>query len=196
MKPKTTNQMKSGMNSRMKTKFGLLTFVLTCGILFAAISTPAVAASDESDVRSAVQRIFDQLKNGEYESLYDSLPSSSRARLSREKLVQGLRRSQNLFQLQRIDIGPVRVSGNIAVVDTTMYARVKQPFDADGKLVVQQYLIREDGKWRVATGDTATINSFLKNNPAFARKFPIKKTHAFVNQNGKWIEIPLGGRRA
>jgi hypothetical protein len=47
----------------------------------------------------------------------------------------------------------------------------------------------------VATGDTATINSFLKNNPTFARKFPIKKTRAFVNQNGKWIEIPLGGRR-
>ena len=99
-----------------------------------------------------------------------------------------------MFQLQRIDIGAVRVAGNLAVVDTTMYAHVKQPFDADGKLVVQQYLIREDGKWRVATGDTATINSFLKNNPTFARKFPIKKTRAFVNQNGNWIEIPLGRR--
>ncbi len=100
-----------------------------------------------------------------------------------------------MFQLQRIDIGAVRVAGNLAVVDTTMYAHVKQPFDADGKLVVQQYLIREEGKWRVATGDTETINSFLKNNPSFSRKFPIKKTRAFVNQNGKWIEIPLGARR-
>jgi len=169
---------------------------LTCGLAFAALSKPVVAASDESDVRSAVQHIFDQLKNGQYEALYDSLPSSSRSRISKERLVQGLRRSQNMFQLQRIDIGPARVSGNIAVVDTTMYAHVTQPFDADGKLIVQQYLIREDGKWRVATGDAATINSFLKNNPTFARKFPIKKTRALINQNGKWIEIPLGGRRS
>ncbi len=178
----------------MKTRVGLFTFVLACGLVFAGLFNLTRAGSDESDVRNAVQHIFDQLKNGQYESLYDSLPSSSRARLSRDKLVQGLRRSQNMFQLQRIDIGPVRVSGNIAVVDTTMYAHVNQPFDADGKLIVQQYLIREDGKWRVATGDATTINSFLKNNPTFARKFPIKKTRAFVNQNGKWIEIPLGRR--
>ena len=186
--------MKSRMNSRMKTRFGLITFLLDVSIALAGSLNTALAASDESDVRSAVQHIFDQLKNGQYEALYDSLPSSSRSRISKERLVQGLRRSQNMFQLQRIDIGPVRVSGNIAVVDTTMYAHVTQPFDADGKLVVQQYLIREDGKWRVATGDAATINSFLKNNPSFARKFPIKKTRAFVNQNGKWIEIPLGRR--
>lgn len=168
---------------------------LIAAIAAGSLNVTAFAASDESEVRSTVQHVFDQLKSGQYESLYDSLPSSSRARLSKDRLVQGLQRSQNMFELQRIDIGAVRVSGNIAVVDTTMYAHVKQPLDADGKLVVQQYLIREDGKWRVATGDTATINSFLKNNPTFARKFPIKKTRAFVNQNGKWIEIPLGGRR-
>jgi len=150
--------------------------------------------SDESDVRAAVQRIFDQLKSGQYETLYDSLPSSSRARISRERLVKGLQGTRNLYQLDRIEIGAVRVSGKLAVVDTVMYARIARPFDADGKLVVQQYLIREDGSWRVATGDTATINSFLKNNPAFARKFPIKRARAYINQNGQWVEVPLGRR--
>ena len=186
--------MKSSLNSRMKTRIRLLAFVLTCGITFAALQISAAAASDESDVRNAVQHIFDQLKNGQYGALYDSLPSSSRGRISRERLVQGLQRSQNMFQLQRIEIGAVRVSGNLAVVDTTMYAHISKPFDADGKLVVQQYLIREGGAWRVATGDNATINNFLKNNPAFARKFPIKRPNTFVNQNGKWIPIPLGKR--
>jgi hypothetical protein len=182
------------MNSRMKTRIGLLTFVIACGLTLAGLANATLAASDESDVRNAVQHIFDQLKSGQYESLYDSLPSSSRSRISRERLVQGLQRSQNMFQLQRIEIGPVRVSGNLAVVDTTMYAHVVKPFDADGKLVVQQYLIREEGQWRVATGDTATINRFLQNNPSFARRFPIKRPQAFVNQNGKWIPIPLGRR--
>lgn len=163
---------------------------LICGVNGLAAASP----SDESDVRNAVQHIFNQLKSGQYGPLYDSLPSSSRARISRERLVQGLERSQNIIQLQRIEIGAVRVSGNLAVVDTVMYAHLLKPFDADGKLVVQQYLIREDGAWRVATGDNATINSFLKNNPGFARKFPIKKTEAFINQDGKWVPVPLGRR--
>lgn len=175
----------------MRVKQATITFlILICGLTGFATAAP----SDESDVRNAVQHIFNQLKSGNYGSLYDSLPSSSRSRISREQLVQGLQRSQNVFQLQRIEIGAVRVSGNLAVVDTVMYAHLTQPLDADGKMVVQQYLIREDGAWRVATGDNATINSFLKNNPAFARKFPIKKPQAFINQKGKWIPVPLGRR--
>jgi hypothetical protein len=180
----------------MKTNQGLLTLVmiaLTCasGYQFAA---KAEMFSDETEVRSTVQRVFDQLKSGQYESLYDGLPSSSRARIPRDRFVSGLQRTRNLYQLDRIEIGTVRVSGNLAVVDTTMYAHITKPFDADGKLVVQQYLVREDGHWRVATGDNQTINRFLKANPTFARKFPIKRPRALINQNGKWVEIPLGRR--
>ena len=181
----------------MKTKRAILWLILLAGGLgFLTTASRRVAAmpSDESEVRSAVQHIFDQLRAGQYEALYDSLPSSSRARISRERLVNGLQGTRNLYQLERIEIGAVRVSGNLAVVDTVMYAHIAKPFDADGKLVVQQYLIREEGSWRVATGDTATINRFLKNNPAFARKFPIKRARAYINQNGKWVEMPLGRR--
>ena len=175
----------------MRVRHATLTFlILLCGLTGLATAAP----SDESDVRNAVQHIFNQLKSGQYGSLYDSLPSSSRSKISRERLVQGLQRSQSMFQLQRIEIGPVRVSGNLAVVDTVMYAHLTQPLDADGKLLVQQYLVREDGAWRVATGDNATINTFLKANPGFGKKFPIKKPQAFINQNGKWIPVPLGKR--
>ena len=181
------------MKTQMKSKLIILVlFFLTCITTVGAVSpTP----SDESDVRSSVQRIFDQLKAGQYEALYDSLPSSTRSRVSRDRFVKGLQGSRNMYQLERIEIGAVRVSGNLAVVDTVMYAHIQQPFNADGKLVVQQYLVREDGSWRVATGDRATIDRFLKSNPAFARKFPIKRTRAFVQQNGQWIEIPLGQQR-
>lgn len=179
------------MKNRMKTKLiVLLWFALAC--FAGAVSA---APSDESEVRSAVQRIFDQLKSGQYEALYDSLPSSSRSRMARDRFVKGLQGTRNMYQLERIEIGPPRVSGNLAVVDTTMYAHIQQPFNGDGKLVVQQYLVREDGSWRVATGDRATIDRFLKSNPAFARKFPIKRTRAYIQQNGQWVEIPLGQQR-
>jgi hypothetical protein len=181
-----TTQGKVTMNPKRAT----IILVLICVMSGQAAAWP----SDESDVRNAVQHIFNQLKSGQYGSLYDSLPSSSRSRISRDRLVQGLQQSQSVFQLQRIEIGAVRVSGNLAVVDTIMYAHLTKPLNADGKLVVQQYLVREDGSWRVATGDNATINTFLKNNPSFGKKFPIKKPQAFINQNGKWIPVPLGRR--
>lgn len=185
--------LKSSLKVLMKNSLPVISTIVLALLLSA--TTALAAPSDQSDVRAAVQNIFDELKNGHYEALYDSLPASARTRISRERLVQGLQRSQNAFQLQRIEIGSVSVSGNLAVVDTTMFAHIAKPFDGDGKLVVQQYLIREDGKWKVATGDTETINRFLKSNPGFARRFPIKKPRALINQNGKWIEIPLGQRR-
>jgi hypothetical protein len=164
---------------------------MALGVTVTAHATP----SDESDVRSTIQHVFDQLKSGEYGSLYDSLPSSSRNRISKDRFVSGLQRTNNLYQLQRIQIGAVRVSGDLAVADTTMFAHINKPLDADGKLVVQQYLIREDGQWRVATGDNTTVNRFLQANPTFARRFPIKRPTAYVNQNGKWVEVPLGRRQ-
>src|SRR6266478_5656656 len=181
----------------MKSKRTILSLLLLISGFNLLLSAGAKAAtpSDESDVRSAVQRIFDQLKAGQYEALYDSLPSSSRARLSRERLVKGLQGTSNLYQLDRIEIGAPRISGNLAVVDTVMYAHIAPPFDADGKLVVQQYLVREEGGWRVATGDRATIDRFLKSNLAFARRFPIKPPRAYIKQNGKWNEFDLRGRQ-
>ena len=173
----------------------LFVALLLAFVAFGVICQPTAAVvSDESDARATIQRVFDQLKSGNYAALYDVLPSSSRSRITKDRFVSGLQRTSDFYQLDRIEIGAVRVSGNLAVADTTMYARVNKPLNADGKLVVQQYLVREDGQWRVATGDNATINRFLKANPSFARRFPIRSPRAYINQNGKWIEIPLGRR--
>ena len=186
------------MKKEMKTKttFPILLLLLFCFVSSGlAIGRSTIKPSDQSDVRAAVQQIFDRLKAGEYEGLYDSLPSSSRSRITRDRFASALQRSRNLYQLDRIEIGVPRVSGNLAVVDTVMYAHIATPFDADGKLVVQQYLVREEGGWRVATGDRATIDRFLKSNPAFARRFPIKPPRAYIKQNGQWNEFDLRGPR-
>ena len=68
-----------------------------------------------------------------------------------------------------MDIGATKVMGNLAVVDTVLYGRVVTPIQAEGKIVVQQYLIKEDGKWRVATGDQSTVKKVLAANPDLAR---------------------------
>ena len=48
---------------------------------FAAV--PLVKASDQTDVRSTVQHVFEQLKSQNYSALYDLLPGASRNRMSR-----------------------------------------------------------------------------------------------------------------
>jgi hypothetical protein len=149
-----------------------------------------VRAGDETDVRDVVQQVFQQLQSRDYGAVYDSLPSATRSRTSRERFISALKRAQDRYVLDRMTIGAVRVSGNLAVANTELYGRLTKPFEAEGKIVVQQYVVREDGKWRVATGDSATIQRFLKANPTFARKFPIRQPRIFVKQEGKWVELP------
>jgi hypothetical protein len=146
-------------------------------------------ASEETDVRGVVQQTFQQLQSRNFGAVYDSLPASTRSRMSRSRFIDALQRAQGRYSLDRINIGAVRVSGNIAVADTELYGRITTPFPAEGKIVVQQYLVREDGKWRVATGDNGTIQRFLKATPAFARKFPIRQPKIYVKQGDKWIQF-------
>jgi len=168
--------------------------IVSLAIAFVCFLPGLAKASEESHVRAIVQQVFQQLQSRDYGSVYDSLPSSSRTRMSRDRFISALKRAQDRYVLDRIDIGAVRVSGNIAVADTELFGRISNPFPAEGKIVVQQYLVREGGKWRVATGDSGTIQKFLKTNPSFARKFPIRQPRIYVKQSDKWIEFNPQGK--
>ncbi len=173
-------------------------YLLSITILVVAIFfTGAIAkGSDQSDVRATVQNVFDQLKAHNYDSLYDLLPGSARSRMSRERFVSALQRAQEFYQLDRMDIGATKVMGNLAVVDTVLYGRVVNPIQAEGKIVVQQYLLKEDGKWRVATGDQSTVKKILAANPGFSKGFRIQQPRVYIKQNDKWIEFnPQRGNR-
>jgi hypothetical protein len=171
-------------NNRLQiTAFAALLLLLSAPVSFVGQS------SQESAVRAVVQQVFSQLQSHDYSSVYDSLPSSTRTRMPKSRFVSALQRAQDRYVLDRIGIGNVRVSGDLAVVDTELFGRISQPFPAEGKIAVQQYLVREDGKWRVATGDNGTIQRFLKSNPAFARKFPIRQPRIYVKQDNKWVEF-------
>lgn len=159
--------------------------VLILVALFFAFSTEAQA--NDNEVRGTIQRVFEQLKSRDYGSVYEALPASSKTRMSRARFVSALSRAQDFYVLERIEVGKVRVSGNLAVVDTVLYGKVLFPSQTDGKIVAQQYLVQENGQWKVATGDNRTIRNFLSGNPAFGRKFPIREPQIYVKQNGSWV---------
>lgn len=166
----------------------ILAIILQCGLFATGVAT---VGSNESEVRATVEQVFQELKSKNYNALYENLPASSRTRLSLERFTSGLRRTQDSYLLDRIEIGKVKAAGNIAAVDTVLYGRLLKPFATEGKIVVQQYLVREGGKWKVATGDNSTIRSFLTANPAFARQFPIRAPHVFVKRDGRWVEFAM-----
>ena len=162
----------------------------TLGLILVCLSSQAfVRASDHSDVRATVQSVFEQLKAHDYNALYELLPGSSRNRMSRDRFVSALQRAQDFYQLDRLEIGTTKVMGNLAVVNTVLYGRVVSPIQAEGKIVVQQYLLREDGKWRVATGDQSTVRKFLAANPGFSKTFRINQPRVYIKQNDKWLEF-------
>lgn len=184
---RTTLQMMMKMrNKRYSTLLMASALFLVASLTASALASPL---SDEAEVRGVVQMIFEQLKSEQYDQLYDALPAASRSRITRERFTNALRRTSGTYRLDRLEIGAVRVSGDIAAVDTVMYGSVQRPVEAEGKIVAQQYLVREDGRWRVATGDRATVQKFLAANPRFAKKFSIREPRVFVKRDGRWIDL-------
>jgi hypothetical protein len=172
-------------------------------LLLVAAAWPMAAAArvlaspdDQAEVRSAVRQAFEQLKSRQYGALYDGLPNASQRRISRDRFIRGLRRTGDMYELDRMEVGAVRVSGDIAVVDTVMYGRVSRPVESDGKVVSQLYVVREGGRWRVVVSDRATAQSLLADYPAFIKKYPPRDPRIYVKRDGRWVDLTSAMRRA
>jgi hypothetical protein len=143
----------------------------------------AAARDDKAEVRSTVQRIFNRMKSRQYDDLYDSLSASSRSRMTRQRFTSSMQRMDDNYQLERIEIGAVRVRGNTAIVDTIIYGRVLKPSEGEGKIVAQQTLVREDGEWKVSS---ASPGAGLSSRPP----------RIYLKRDGRWIDITAALRAA
>jgi hypothetical protein len=185
-------------NKKFTLNAGLLAalFLLTPAASPVAVATatlttaaPARAASNEAEARGTIERAFQQLKGGDFNSLYEVLPSASQRRVTRERFVGALERTRGMYELERLEIGAVRVAGDLGMADSVVYGRVRAPFAGEAKIVARQYLVREGGRWRVTTGDATTVRPLLAANPAFAKKYPFTQPRAYLKQNGKWVDF-------
>lgn len=181
-------------------RYASVLLLLTTGLVIAASAAggarAAVIADDQSEVRGVVRQVFEQLKARQYSALYDRMPESSQRRISRERFTSALRRTGDMYELERLEIGAVRVSGDIAVVDTVMYGHVSRPVDSDGKVVSQIYLVREGGRWRVIVGDRASMRSMLADYPDFIRRYPPRDPRVYVKKDGRWVDVTSVARNA
>jgi hypothetical protein len=179
--------------------FAAIFLLALTGSSAAVAAVPVRVAPNEAEVRSTVERAFQQLKAGDYNALYDVLPSASQRRLTRAQFVRALERTRGMYELERVEIGAVRVAGDLGVVDSVVYGRGRAPFAGEAKIVARQYLLREGGRWRVTTGDRATIQPLLAANPAFAKKYPLTQPRLYLKRDNRWVDISKelqGMRRA
>ena len=171
----------------MKTSRRFVSLITVALIFIAALSAGgaslAGAPDDAAEVRQAVRRSFEQLKAGQYGEVYDSLSASSRARITRQRFVRSMEGTRDIYELDRMEIGRVRVSGNRATVTTTIYGRVLKPTAGEGKIVAQQTLVREDGEWRVATGSSSM--GLGSTSPRI-----------YVRRDGRWVDVTNAVRQS
>jgi len=183
----------------LKTKLirGLLVSLVMCSIFIPAQSqNRAQKSAGLSEVRGAVQNFFSLLKSQKYSELYDSLPSQLQKQMTREHLTASLTRLGAFLTIERMEIGRVQQRGDFAVVDTTIYGNLKRVINLngeqvkEGRVTVQQYLLKENGSWKLTTADNRTRDFFLKRNPEFKKQFQLSQPQFAFRQKGRWV--PLG----
>ncbi|MBK8316711.1 MAG: hypothetical protein IPL01_22940 [Acidobacteria bacterium] len=98
-----------------------------------------------------------------------------------------------------MDIARIQKKGEFAVIDTTIFGKLKRPLKidnqdiTDGRVTVQQYLFLENGQWKIATADNRTRDFFLKKHPEFRDQFQFSQPIFELKRDGKWVA--MGGGR-
>ncbi len=165
--------------------------ILACCLSVEGSTSLAFAVVDPSP-RAAVQNFFKRLKAGQYDAVYDDLPSQVQQQVTREQLIQSLKRLESFLVMDKMEIGRVQQRAEAAVVDTTIYGRLKRPMKIEGEDIfegrvdVQQYLIKEGRDWRVITADDRTRAYFLRRNPEFNRGFELSAPRFAYKKRGEW----------
>ncbi|HZF39342.1 MAG TPA: hypothetical protein VE715_10985, partial [Blastocatellia bacterium] len=163
-------------------------------LFVAAFVIPIAAQNDNQskDARSAVNKFFLLLKSRSYPALYEFLPSDLQRQITREQLALSLMRLDSFILIERMEVGRVQQHGDFAVVNTTIYGKLKKPVTVngeqinEGRVAAQQFLLREGRQWKVVTADNRTQSYFLKRNAEFGKQFQLAQPTFEFKQKDKW----------
>jgi hypothetical protein len=159
------------------------------------ISAAAQTNNQSKDARAAVNKFFLLLKSRSYPSLYEFLPSELQRQITPEQFAMSLMRLNSFITIERMEVGRVQQRGDFAVVNTTIYGKLKKPVTvngeqvSEGRVAAQQLLLREDGHWKVVTADNRTQSYFLKRNSEFGKQFQLAQPKFEFKQKDKWAPI-------
>jgi hypothetical protein len=151
--------------------------------------------NQSKDARAAVNKFFLLLKSRSYPALYEFLPSDLQRHITREQLALSLTRLDSFITIERMEVGRVQERGDFAVVNTTIYGKLKKPVTmngeeiSEGRVAAQQFLFRESGQWKVVTADNRTQSYFLKRNAEFSKQFQLAQPRFEFKQKDRWMAL-------
>ncbi len=151
--------------------------------------------NQSKDARAAVNKFFLLLKSRSYPALYEFLPSDLQRQITREQLALSLMRLDSFITIERMEVGRVQERGDFAVINTTIYGKLKKPVTingeeiSEGRVAAQQFLFRESGRWKVVTADNRTQSYFLKRNAEFSKQFQLAKPRFEFKQKDGWMAL-------
>jgi hypothetical protein len=173
--------------------------ILTVCLAMICICAHAQNKSKGGDARAAVQTFFSLLKTRQYAALHDFLPTQLQKQITPAQLAFSLKRLDSFIEVERMDIGRVQQKGDLAVIDTTIYGRLKKPLNLNGEIIkegrvtVQQYLFKENNHWKIATADNRTRDIFLSHHPEFNKQFQFTQPRFELRQDGRWTAMARKG---
>jgi len=174
-------------------------FLLTIAAIVLVSSAPA--QKSRLTPRATIQNFFGHLRAQQYAELYDYLPNQVQQYVTQAQLIQSLRRLGSFIQMERMEIGRIQQVGDFAVIDTNLYGRLKQPLKfegteiVEGRVAVQQYMIKEGQEWKVITADERSRALFLEHNPEFSRGFQLSPPQFAYKKDGAWKPIGSGTKQ-
>jgi hypothetical protein len=177
-------------NSRL-----LLAVLVLAGLVLSGSYARSQSKSQPKDARAAVETFFSLLKSQKYSSLYEFLPSQLQQQITPAQLALSLKRLDSFLIIDRMEVGRVQQKGDFAVIDTTIYGRLRKPSKVngedvtEGRVSVQQFLFKENNSWKVATADSRSREYFLKSHPEFNKQFQFVLPRFEFKQNGRWAPL-------
>lgn len=175
-----------------------LLFLFVATTIFSALGLMSGAAQNDNqskDARAAVNKFFLLLKSRSYPALYEFLPSDLQRQITREQLALSLMRLDSFITIERMEVGRVQARGDFAVINTTIYGKLKKPVTingeeiSEGRVAAQQFLFRESGRWKVVTADNRTQSYFLKRNAEFSKQFQLAQPRFEFKQKDGWTVL-------
>jgi hypothetical protein len=173
----------------------LLAILVLAGLVLSGASALSQSKSQPKDARATVQTFFSLLKSQKYSSLYEFLPSQLQKQITPAQLALSLKRLDSFLIIDRMEVGRVQQKGDFAVIDTTIYGRLRKPYKVNGEEVtegrvsVQQFLFKEKNSWKIATADSRSREYFLKSHPEFNKQFQFALPRFEFKQNGRWAPL-------
>ena len=169
----------------------LLSIIL---IVTSAQILPTLAAAQANDetksaVEQAIKRTFEMIRAHDYRNAYLALPNEARRETTLQNFMADLRESESRYVAVRIEVKDIQVADKFALAHTTMYGRTVYPRSAEGKIIIQQLLVLEDGTWRVATSFRAFYKLLKKQQPELAKKYRIRRARVYTRDGNGWSEV-------